>query len=110
MTKAAPISEIVFDLTLPKKDEGTSDFQPVYWNTEMPQGGLAVNTRDVTTLVNTLATGVKMRVKSEVRFGDTYDKGEGVPVNARKLLQMQLLALAKRQPPRQDGERGEQDM
>src|SRR5262249_35821334 len=54
--QAAPISDVVFDVTLPKGDESNgSGFQKVHWETSMPhEGGVAVYTQDVMTLVITL--------------------------------------------------------
>lgn len=37
--KAVPVSEMMFDLTLPRGDESTSGFQRVYWETSMPDEG-----------------------------------------------------------------------
>jgi hypothetical protein len=108
--KVAPISQITFDLTLPKRDENTSAFQKVYWDTAMPQeGGLAVRTRDIMTLAATIATGMRMRANGDLRFGVTYDKTEGILLKAITGLEKQLLALAEYRAPVKDGDRRDQD-
>jgi hypothetical protein len=71
-------------------------FQKLYWDTAVPrEGGLAVHTRDVITLIVTIATGIRMRVDGEVRFGLVFDGREGVIGHAMKLLKKQLGALEK---------------
>jgi hypothetical protein len=91
--KAPPISQLTFDLALPKQ-EGDETFEKVYWETAMPRaGGLAVRTQDVMTLAITIATGTRMRADGVLRFGVAYDETEGVSPEARKLLEKQLLAL-----------------
>jgi hypothetical protein len=58
---ATPFPQVTFDLTLPKEESGSA-FQKVYWDISIPQeGGFAVRTQDVMTMVITLATGIKMR-------------------------------------------------
>jgi hypothetical protein len=91
--KAPPISQLTFDLTLPKH-EGDEIFEKVYWDTGMPrEGGLAVRTQDVMTLAITIATGTRMRADGVLKFGVAYDETEGVSIKAMKLLEKQLLAL-----------------
>lgn len=110
VTKAAPIPQVTFDLTLPKRDENTSTFQPVYWETSMPEeGGLGLVTRDVMTLVITLATGMRMRANGDLRFELIYNKSDGVRTKAMESLKKQLLALAQYKAPVKDGQRGDQD-
>jgi hypothetical protein len=71
-------------------------FQNLYWDTAGPrEGGLAVRTRDVMTLIVTIATGIRMRVDGEVRFGLVFDGREGVMGRAMKTLKKQLGALEK---------------
>jgi hypothetical protein len=71
-------------------------FQKLYWVTAVPrEGGLAVPTRDVMKLIVTIATGIRMRVGGDVRFGLVFDGREGVTGRAMKLLKKQLGALEK---------------
>ncbi len=96
MAKITPISQVMFDLTLPKEDESTPELEKVYWDTATPrEGGLAVRTQDVMTLAITIATGIKMRGSGDARFGVAYDETEGVSPSVVALLQKQLLTLAK---------------
>ncbi|KAH8786242.1 hypothetical protein BGZ57DRAFT_818281 [Hyaloscypha finlandica] len=75
---------------------GHGGFQKLYWDTAVPrEGGLAVRTRDVITLIVTIATGIRMRVDGEVRFGLVFDGREGVTGHAMKLLKKQLGVLEK---------------
>ena len=73
MKQAALISDVVFDVTLPKVDESYgSGFQNLFWDTSVPhEGGIAINTQAVMTLVITLATAMRMTSSGEVRFGLT---------------------------------------
>lgn len=92
-----PISDVMFDVTLPKGGESNgSGFQKVYWETTSipPEGGIAVYTQDVMTLVITLATAVRMRSSGEVRLGLTYDLAEGVAPSSMAALKKQLHRLA----------------
>ncbi|PMD64645.1 uncharacterized protein K444DRAFT_491862, partial [Hyaloscypha bicolor E] len=105
--KAPPMRDLVFDLPLPlpsstptSSPETTSTsgvqggLQKLYWVTAVPrEGGLAVPTRDVMTLIVTIATGIRMRVGGDVRFGLVFDGREGVTGRAMKLLKKQLGAL-----------------
>jgi hypothetical protein len=120
VVKAPPISEITFDLALPKPEEDGkitgNAFKKVYWDTAMPQGGgLAVHTRDVMTLAVTIATGTRMRADGELRFRVTYDESDGVSLRAMKQLEKQLLALGPeyktpvKHNERRDGESSDQD-
>ncbi len=66
-------------------------------------------TRDMMTLVITIATGTRMRADGEVKFGLVFDEGEGVAETAMKLLKKQLGELEKEYKKTttvQDGERG----
>ncbi|KAE9375059.1 hypothetical protein N431DRAFT_438382 [Stipitochalara longipes BDJ] len=95
VTRVAPISHLIFDLSLPRP-ESHEEFQKVYWDTSVPEeGGIAVRTRDVMTLVITIATETRMRVKGAVRFEVRYGEGEGVSERAMGLLQKQLGELEK---------------
>jgi hypothetical protein len=105
--KGEPMPQVTFNLTLPKEDGSTKEFQKVYWDTAMPQeGGLAVRTQDVMTLAITLATGMRMRTKGDLRFGVIYDKAEGLRVESMTSLEKQLLALARYKARGENGEGG----
>jgi hypothetical protein len=110
--KAPPISQLTFDLALPKHKG-----EKVYWDTALPrEGGLAVRTQDVMTLAITIATGTRMRADGVLKFGVTYDETEGVSLRAMKLLEKQLSALGPeyrttlvKDTEHRDGESGDQD-
>ena len=108
-TKLAPISNVTFDLGLPNGTESTETVQKVYWDTSIPdQGGLAVFTQDVMTLVNTLATEMRMRAGGDLQFQIIYLESEGVGERPMKLLRKQLAALAVYESPRkEDGDAGD---
>ena len=95
ITEAPPIAHLIFDLSLPRP-EGEEDFEKVYWDTRVPEeGGSAVKTRDVMTLVITIATEMRMRVEGNVKFEVSYEDSEGVSGKAIKLLGKQLAELEK---------------
>lgn len=109
MTKVPPISQLTFDLSLPKEDEkNKGSFQKIYWDTAMPEEvSLGVHARDVMTLAITIATVMRMRADGDVRFEVTYDETEGVSLKGMTLLKKQLLALAEAKAPVvKDGEQG----
>lgn len=109
LTKVPPISQLTFDLALPKKDETSKgSFQRVYWGTAMPQEeSLGVHARDVRILAITIATVMRMRADGDVRFEVTYDETEGVLPGEMAYLKKQLLALAETKAPRvKDGDQG----
>ena len=60
LTNIAPITHLIFDLTLPRplppsSSSGELEFQKIYWDTGIPsEGGTAVLIRDVTTMVSLL--------------------------------------------------------
>jgi hypothetical protein len=97
----APITHLIFDLTLPRplppsSSSGGLEFQKIYWDTRIPsEGGLAVLVRDVTTMVVTIATGMRMRADGVLKFDVVYDQSEGVTPKAMNLLQKQLRELEK---------------
>ena len=101
LTKVPPISQLTFDLALPKEDEKSKgSFQNVYWDTAMPQEvSLGVHARDVMTLVITIATEIRMRADGDVRFEVAYDDTEGVSLKAMTLLKKQLFALSETTAP-----------
>jgi len=95
VAEAPPISHLIFDLSLPRPD-CEEDFEKVYWDTGVPEeGGIAVKTRDVMTLVITIATETRMRVEGKVKFEVKYEASEGVSGRAMKLLGKQLGELEK---------------
>ncbi|GIJ99566.1 hypothetical protein Aspvir_001700 [Aspergillus viridinutans] len=104
--KVPPFSHLIFDLTLPKANEGRNDsFQKVYWDIGMPQGDtLSVQAGDVMNLVVTIATETRVRAKGNVRFEVVYDEAEGVAPRALTRLDQELLAL-QQFPKKKDGER-----
>jgi hypothetical protein len=72
------------------------EFQKIYWDTGIPsEGGTAVLSRDVLTIVVTIATGMRMRADGVLKFEVVYDQSEGVTPNAMKLLQKHLRELEK---------------
>ena len=96
VAKVEPISDLTFDLTLPKGDESTGTFQKVYWEVATPNRWcLAVLTRDVMNIVITIATEMRMRVGGELRLGLIYDETERGTNKKMKILEKQLLALAE---------------
>jgi hypothetical protein len=97
--EAAPISDVTFDLSMPKGDKGTKLAEKVYWDISMPQGGIGVISREVMSMVITLATGIRMRVGGDLRFGIIYDERDGMPSPKIARLESQLLALAKYKAP-----------
>jgi hypothetical protein len=120
LTNIAPITQIIFDLTLPcplppSSSSGGLEFQKIYWDTGIPpEGGLAVLVRDVTTMVVTIATGMRMRADGVLKFDVVYDQSEGVTLKAMNLLQKQLRELEKEYKKTSDsntacreGERGD---
>jgi hypothetical protein len=112
ITNVPPFSHLIFDLTLPKETENCKDtFQKVHWDTFIPEeNSLGVRLRDVTTLVRTIATEMKIRTKGDVWFDVVYDEVEGSKVIAPRamvILKKQLLALSQQVPVVKDGEEGE---
>ncbi len=120
LTNTAPITHLIFDLTLPhplppSSSAGGFEFQKIYWDTGIPsEGGLVVLVRDVMTIVNTIATGMRMRADGVLKFEVVYDQSEGLTPNAVKLLQKQLRELEKEynktsgsNTTRREGERGD---
>ncbi|GIJ85109.1 hypothetical protein Asppvi_003965 [Aspergillus pseudoviridinutans] len=110
-----PFSHLIFDLTLPKETENCKDtFQKLHWDTFMPEeNGLGIPLRDVTTLVRTIATEMKMRAKGDAWFNVVYDEVEGsrgIAPRAMTILKKQLLALSQQVPEVKDGEKGELDV
>jgi hypothetical protein len=116
----APITHLIFDLTLPhplppSSFPGGLEFQKIYWDTGLPsEGGLAVLVRDVTTMVITIATGMRMRADGVLKFEVVYDQSEGVTPKAMNLLQKQLRELEKEykktsdsKTARREGDRGD---
>lgn len=97
LVKVPPISQLTFDLTLPKVDEqNKGSFRHVHWDTAMPKDAShGIIARDVMTLVTTIATGVRMRVDGDVRFEVIYDETDGVSLKAMTRLKKQLLVLAE---------------
>ncbi len=101
LTNIAPIIHLIFDLTLPRplppsSSSGELEFQNIYWDTGIPsEGGIAVLIRDVSTMVVTIATGIRMRADGVLKFEVVYDQSEGVTPNAMKLLQKHLRELEK---------------
>jgi hypothetical protein len=96
-----PITHLILDLTLPRplppsSSSGELEFQKIYWDTGIPsEGGTAVLTRDVMTMVLTIATGMRMRADGVLKFEVMYDLSEGVTPNAMRLLQKHLMELEK---------------
>ncbi|PKX97903.1 uncharacterized protein P174DRAFT_436349 [Aspergillus novofumigatus IBT 16806] len=104
--KVPPFSHLIFDLTLPKANEGRNDsFRKVYWDIGIPQGDtLSVEVRDVMNLVVTIATETRIRTKGSVYFEIVYDEAEGVAPRVLTRLDKQLLAL-QQFPGKKDVER-----
>ncbi|KAK2757935.1 hypothetical protein FQN54_004341 [Arachnomyces sp. PD_36] len=103
LMKVPPIPYLTFDLALPKErgEKSEGSFQKVYWDTGVPErGGLCILTREVMTLANTIATGIRMRADGEVRFEVTYVESELVSPGGMKTLKGQLLGVAKAGGPR----------
>ncbi|PMD16255.1 hypothetical protein NA56DRAFT_649624 [Hyaloscypha hepaticicola] len=120
LTNIAPITHLIFDLTLPRPLSPSSfpgglEFQKIYWDTGLPsEGGLAVLVRDVTTMVITITTGMRMRAGGVLKFEVVYDQSEGVTPKAMNLLQKQLRELEKEykktsdsKTARREGDRGD---
>jgi len=101
LTNIAPITHLIFDLTLPRplppsSSSGGLKFQKIYWDTGIPsEGGTAVLSRDVMTMVLTIATGMRMRADGVLKFEVVYDQSEAVTPNAMRLLQKHLRELEK---------------
>ncbi|RFU31595.1 hypothetical protein B7463_g4714, partial [Scytalidium lignicola] len=94
--KVPPISDLTFNLTLPKGDKNTSLSQRLYWEIATPQeGGLIIETKQVMYIATTIATEMRMRSQGDVRFEVIYDKADGTSLRAMSLLKKQLLALAE---------------
>jgi len=104
--KAGPTPNLIFDLSLPQPtgpssssletNSSTNGFQKVYWETAPPlDGGMVLSTRDVVTMINTIANGIRVRVDGKVSFGLVFDEAEGVAGHAMKLLRKQLDAAEK---------------
>ncbi|GAQ07580.1 hypothetical protein ALT_4901 [Aspergillus lentulus] len=109
-----PFSHLIFDITLPKETENCKDtFQKVHWDTFLPEeSSLGVPLRDVTTLVRTIATEMKMRAKGDVWFDVVYDEIEGskgIAPRAVAILKKQLIALSGQVPEVKDGGKGKLD-
>ncbi|KAF4164368.1 hypothetical protein CNMCM6936_009304 [Aspergillus lentulus] len=104
--KVPPFSHLIFDLTLPKANEGRNvSFRKVYWDIGMPQGDtLTVEARDAMNLVVTIATETRIRAKGNVCFEIVYDEAEGVAPRVLTRLDKQLLAL-QQFPGKKDVER-----
>ncbi|KAF4153595.1 hypothetical protein CNMCM8927_005622 [Aspergillus lentulus] len=104
--KVPPFSHLIFDLTLPKANEGRNvSFRKVYWDIGMPQGDtLTVEARDVMNLAVTIATETRIRAKGNVCFEIVYDEAEGVAPRVLTRLDKQLLAL-QQFPRKKDVER-----
>ncbi|EEA21204.1 conserved hypothetical protein [Talaromyces marneffei ATCC 18224] len=101
LIKITPIPELIFDLTLPNEGkENNHTFTKVYWDTAMPQeDSIGIHTRDVMTLVITIATEIRMRTNGDVSFEVIYDDTEGVSLKGMSLLKKQLLALSNNKLP-----------
>ncbi|GFF82219.1 hypothetical protein IFM47457_05730 [Aspergillus lentulus] len=109
-----PFSHLIFDLILPQETENCKDtFQKVHWDTFLPEeNSLGVPLRDVTTLVRTITTEMKMRAKGDVWFDVVYDEIEGskgIAPRAMAILKKQLIALSGQVPEVKDGGKGELD-
>lgn len=96
LMKVPPISKLIFDVTLPKKGEkNNGSATKVYWDTAMPQEDcFGIHTRDVMTLVITIATETRMRTNGGVLFEVIYDDTEGISLKGMARLKKQLLALS----------------
>jgi hypothetical protein len=107
--KAPPVSHMTFDLSLPvvfKWVGNETKMQQVLWSTDgLGTWDLAVKIQDVMTIVLTLATSMRMRVKGDLKFEATYFD-EGPAPSAMALLQKQLSALATSES-KQESEDGE---
>ena len=101
LIKITPIPTLIFDLTLPNEgEENNHTFTKVYWDTAMPQeDSIGIHTRDVMTLVITIATEMRMRTNGDVLFEVIYNDTEGVSLKGMSLLKKQLLALSNNKLP-----------
>jgi hypothetical protein len=98
LSKAPPVSQITFDLRLPKPvGDGEAPVQTIYWDTAMPPNGqhFGVSPRSVMRLVATIATVARMRVEGDVHFKLSYDEAEDISTRAISLLSTRLEAIAK---------------
>ncbi|KAI9151380.1 hypothetical protein HJFPF1_08582 [Paramyrothecium foliicola] len=68
LAQMPPFQHIVFDLTLPKQDQDAN--AKVYWESGIPDGKEAVGLRrsEVASLIMTIATATKMRLRGNVSF------------------------------------------
>jgi hypothetical protein len=96
-----PIPKLIFDLSLPKAlAEEDEKINKVCWETttEEDKNSLGVSSRDVMTLVVTIATETRMRMRSnnaDVSFEVVYDDAKGGSPRGMALLKKQLLALSE---------------
>lgn len=104
ISKAPPRAEVVFDIRLPVVSD--PDAQKVYWIVALPRGGgLGIEVQHVMTMALTIATGLRMRVKGECRFGVVYeDEGKRFGEGSMLRFERELINLAESKFGRRAGD------
>ncbi|RJE20682.1 hypothetical protein PHISCL_06981 [Aspergillus sclerotialis] len=99
LMRIPPIPRLVFDVALPSlgESEKWKRVRKLFWDradTCAGQEGFAVCVRDVTTLVITIATEMRMRAGGDVSCEVRYDETDEGLLTAMKVLERQLLAIS----------------
>ncbi|PYI33235.1 hypothetical protein BP00DRAFT_424103 [Aspergillus indologenus CBS 114.80] len=95
MMKLPPFARLVFDLTLPPRD--TRQSPEIYGDDNIPEKVCCVvETRDIMTLVRSIALTTVMRAKRKVAsFDVVFNQEDGVSVKGMEILKGQLVALSQ---------------
>ncbi|KAH8586331.1 hypothetical protein B0O99DRAFT_602574 [Bisporella sp. PMI_857] len=89
---------VVHAQPLPTVQQVPGELKRICWDTDavrLGEGGFVIKTKDVLSLVITIATGVRMRAEGGVRFRVVWEERESVSVPAVRLLEKQLRGLEK---------------
>lgn len=102
MKTTTSITKVTFDLSLPRPDGSSDEFQEVFWDTKLSKlSCLALTTQHVMTMVVTLATAMKMRTTGDLSFDLTYC--ESKTTRGMLVLERQLQNLSDYKRPVQVG-------
>jgi hypothetical protein len=111
----SPTPNLVFDLSLPQSTDISSSSsettsllngRTIRWDTSGSWNNYTIIlTKDVMTMVNSIAIGVRMRYDGKVSFGLVFDEKEGLARHAMELLRKHLHNTEKEYKNSENAER-----